>query len=385
MITGALFALLVAPLQAESPRLRTILSNGTTLLVETMPGAKGVSVQLFAGVRGVRETEATHGHRHLLEHLLLKGKGGNLGYRLESDGIYLLGRTFRDAMQVELVGPASKVDLMLAALDEVLSPAPISAEQIAKELQIMRHEFAQQGDASLLSHAAWQAGFGSSALHPLGDLAKMGQASPESLANLFSHHFSPGNLVVIVSGPVEKVALTERLRKQFQDREGPEVRFDTPRKGAPGRVETDSCFGEVRGALVKDVKEAGVALAAAYAIAARLDGAYVTYTPSVGEGLVFVGRTDRNNTVGTFIDAMTEGDEAFLMPIGKVLAQRWLASLLTSPSGNGYVRGLLMAQKPGASAEELVKAISSVSWTQFHEAVTKFRKDHAAIAVGVRG
>src|SRR5688500_7954220 len=89
--------LLQVPIQ-QPPRLRTVLPSGAIVLVERMPAATSLSVQLFASARAVPESKQTHGWRHLLEHLVARGPKGDIDARLESQGAFMRARTLRDAM-----------------------------------------------------------------------------------------------------------------------------------------------------------------------------------------------------------------------------------------------------------------------------------------------
>lgn len=349
-----------------------------------MPSAKSMSVQVFAGTRGVPETRATHGWRHLLEHLILKGKDGQLDQRLEAQGIFFTGRTYRDAMQIEFTGTPDKLPHVLGAIEEILtSPLP-KAEDIAKEVSLMREEFVLQTDFSRLSRTAWQAAFEEEGLDPFGDLEALAKATPEALEDLRSRHFAPANLSLVVCGNVDKTKTTEILKRFLDEREGPAVGAPTSRKGGPGRREADDAFGEARCAIVSTLEQAGPALCAAFAIAARLENSGVTYTPAVGGGLVLVSRTDANNTIGMLVDGMTEADEAGLFSIGRLMADRWLTGQLATPGGCAYLRGMLMAQSGSLRPENLLEAIRLTTWPKFREALAKFRKHKAIIAVGVR-
>src|SRR5665213_4422706 len=96
----SLFACILAT-QAQvdqHPRLRTILPNGAAILVERVPGAKDLSVDLFAASRGTEESPISNGLRHLLEHLIAKGPNGDIDRRLETAGAFLSAETSRDTM-----------------------------------------------------------------------------------------------------------------------------------------------------------------------------------------------------------------------------------------------------------------------------------------------
>ena len=56
----------------QPPRLRTVFQNGAVSIVERMPGAKTIAVQLFASSRGTEETPISNGLRHLLEQIRVR-------------------------------------------------------------------------------------------------------------------------------------------------------------------------------------------------------------------------------------------------------------------------------------------------------------------------
>lgn len=372
-----------APVQ-DSPRLRTLLNNGTAILVERMPDARQLNVHLFASARGVEETSGTHGYRHLLEHLMLKGKDNRLDQRLEAKGIFFVGRTLRDVMDIHFTASPTQLPDILAALEEVLAPLKTTPEAIQQELSILRQERTLQDDTMRLSRTAWTAAFQEAGLEPFGNLDTMAKVSPDELVGLQLLHFTPANLVISVSGPVELESTTKLIQTKFEEREGPGVAARHPVVPQAARAEAEDAFGEMRGALSNGLGRTTAAnLCAAYAISARLENTTVLYTPTLGPGMVLVGRTDANNRLGQFIDGLTPGEQAALFPIGKLLADRWLSTLLKTPQGNSYLRGFLIALSPALKPEELLDNIRTVTWTEFSEAIARFRKEKAVIAVGV--
>lgn len=379
-------ALLTTAPPQDSPRLRTLLANGTAILVERFAGAKVLTVQVFAGARGVSETSQTHGHRHLLEHLILRGKNGDLDRRLEQEGIFFTGRTHRDAMQLEFIGRPNQLDTMLAAAKELLDPPTIDDKTVTRELAVMREEFALVPDHQRLSRTAWQASYGESGLDPFGTEASIATATPEGLRLLHNRLFHPGQIVVVVAGDVEIASATEKIRPIVEDREAEADLDPLPvREGKPAREEAPDAFGEARGAIVSGLGETTAAtLCAAYGLAAWIENAYVTYTPSATGGLVIVGRTDANNALGSAIEEFTEGDEALMFTPAKELAKGWLREQLASPTTAASLRGLLMVQAAHLRPETLLDGIDRVGWTEFRRAIAKFKRGQAAIAVGTR-
>lgn len=360
--------------------------NGSVLLVERFPGAKTLSVQVFAGNRGVEEKPSTHGFRHLLEHLVLKGQKGDLDHRLESVGIFFTGRTHRDAMQFEFSGRADQLEPILAAVGELLEAPNLSQEILDRERAIMVEEFALVPDAQRLSRTAWQAAYGEDGLDPFGSESAITGATPDSLRALHSRMFHPGQLVVVVAGDIDLKTTTARVRTLIEDRTTDEI-LPAPsvRHGIRARLEADDAFGEVRAALVSGIGSGTAAtLCAAYALAAWVENAYVTYTPSSTGGLVLIGRTDANNALGSTIDQLAEADEIVLFDMGKTLARSWLSEQLKQPASAASLRGLLMAQAPHLRPETLLEEVLQVGWTDFRRAIGQFRRANAVIAVGTR-
>lgn len=393
MIARCLFVIsltasaLIASAQIEPPRLRTLLPNGSICLVENLPNAKDVSVQLFASSLRFPDTPANHGLKHLLEHLLLKGPNKDLDMKLETQGIFFTGRTLRDAMQIEFTCSPSQIGIAIDSLNTLMSPVQTTEKDIAKEIKIMKQEQALESDSQRLSAAEWTLAYGDRGLDPFGDLAVMAGATPDDLKSFQSQLFAANNLVLVISGPIdveteskEGVAFLAKFTSQNQDESSPRP------DGVPGRVEVPDAYGEARAARVggfKDDKTAW-ALAAGLALATQLGPVFVTYTPSGGNGLIIIGKTDSNAGVGTKVDEMEPGDLAGLLPVGKILAKRWIQRQLENPSSSAALRGLLFCQGPSYQPESMIAAIDQMTWPQFQEAVALFGKDQADIAVGIR-
>jgi hypothetical protein len=377
----------LAQAQEAPQRLRTLFPNGAILLVENISGAATASVQLFASSRRLPDTPENHGYRHLLEHLLLKGPAKDLDLRLESQGMVLLGKTLRDAMQIEVRCEASQIPAAMDALGELLKPIHVSVADIASEVSVMRQEDALQSDALRLSRAEWAEAFGEQGLDPFGETDVMAKATPEALSAYQEELFAANNLVLVISGPFDVETQSKAARGFLKDRSGKASAAEVERaKGIPGRTQIDDAFGEARAARVPGFREpsAAGALAAALAVASQLENAFVIYTPSAGTGLIIVGRSDENSGVGLKIDSLEEGDIAALFPLGKLLAHRWLVRQLESPSSSASIRGLLLCQGPSYKPEQMLENIDALKWPEFIQGFHMFSKDNADIAVGVR-
>lgn len=385
-MTAALLGLVLATTQVSAPRLRTVLPNGSVVLVENMPEAKGLSVQLFASARGVEEAPTRHGWRHLLEHLTLKGRNPKepLDNRIESQGLFVQGNTYRDAMQFEVTARTGQLEEAMKVLREITQPLEVTPEEIAAEVNVMREEFALHEDSIELGSAAWVEAYGEGGLDAGGNLEIIAKATPEELTNLMDKMLTPSNLVLVISGPL-KIEEATAIGKAFLiGRRGDPV-AGTPR-GEPkaGRVAVDGAFGEGRAVPVTGLRDSGTiaTLIGAFGIAARIPGAFVTYTPNGTRGLVAFGQTESTGGVGMMIDEFQDSDLAQVFAVGRNMMRRWLTQYLSTPSGNGYIRGLLLLDDKEAKAEDVAAAMEKLTFAEFKAEFARFGKDRAVSFVG---
>ncbi|HTQ11634.1 MAG TPA: insulinase family protein [Fimbriimonadaceae bacterium] len=369
--------------QDQPPRLRTVLDNGAIVLVEPMPQERVVSVQLFASARYVPETEATHGFRHLIEHLLAVGDGG-LDKRLETQACFLRASTLRDAMQIELTVGPTQLQLALDTLAGFLHRPTFTQAQIDKELRVMRDELAMRDDSLLLASAAWDAAYGDRGLDPLGTFDSMYRATPEKLEETYDRQFAPEGLVIAIAGPVDMdkaTAMASRIlvplsKSHFSVAQGDRV-------GKPGRSQADA-FGECRGAIVPgfDTPQTAAALSAALAIGSELPGCFVIYTPTTQNGLVLVGRTDSTSGLGFYVDGLANGNSLYRR--GQSLAREWVQRQLRTASADADIRGLLLCQGAANRPELMIDQINAMSKEEFNAGIEAFKSGKTVIAVGTR-
>lgn len=370
--------------QVDPPRLRTLLPNGSAILVEPMPKEKVVSVQLWASARGVEERPETHGIRHLLEHVLALGRNRDLDQRLETVGGFLRARTFRDATQIEVQVPQGQMSLGLSAVKELLAPLQLTQDEVSRETQVIEQELALLDDADRLNAAGWDRAYGDFALDPFGDLEVLKAATPADVEAIRRKQFAAPKLVVVVTGPVSLDGTTRLVRDILGSLPKAEAAEPKHRStGLPSQVQADA-FGETRAAMVPEFssKQAMAALAAALAIGSKLDDCYVTYTPSVEPGLVLLGRTEAKEGLGAFIDALDEATAGALFNRGKTLAMGWVQRQMSSASGVGYLRGLLLAQGAGNRPEMMQETIQSLTLKDFLGGVAALKRGKAISVVG---
>lgn len=357
------------PPQVEAPqRLRTLLPNGAAMIVERVPNSPYLSTQLILGAEGARETPATHGLRHLLEHLCARGDG-TLDRRLESQGAFLSARTYRDATVYEVRSANGDLALALDALSEVMRFPEVDAKGLQREAEIMEHEARLQEAETDEAAALWRSALPTTGLDPYGDPDVLRRATPEALRTLYRAQLRGANLVISIAGDIDVLETTRRARAVFEVL--PEGAPPAPEPQETARPATTPTGG--RGVPVPGFREpfTAWALAAGLALAGEHDLGYLVYTPSARPGLVVIGT--RAASVDWSQERARRGD-AELFRRGRILVRRWLARHLSTASASALIRGLLLVQSPSLRPEMLEEHIATMQFAEFQRALDAFTK-----------
>lgn len=354
------------------------------MFVDRMPDEPVISVQLWASAKSVPETPDTHGLRHLLEHILVKGQTKDLDRRLETEGCFLTAQTFRDAMQIEVnVGP-QQLDLAIKTLNELLKPVVTTQAEIDREVGVLTQEFAIYDDGSRLSAAAWDQAFGKDGLDPFGDLQVLKKATPEALKSIQRKQFYPEHLALVIAGPVDVKKATEAGVELIGMKQGANSPPQVPqRSGKPGRIEANA-LGEGRAALVGAFDSPGTvaALAAGLAVASEVEDSFVTYTPSVANAVITAGQVQGTSGMGRRFDGIAESDMPHLFAVGRYLAKTWYQRQMSSPRSVAAFRGQLLCQGAGYRPEQMESAIKSMTFEAFQQGLASFSRAKAVTVVG---
>jgi len=180
------------------------LPNGMTLLCWHQPHLHGVEFGLYFKGGPVYETEDSQGVSHLLEHLCFRGLGGlnhdELQRVLNRFGAELNGMTAAEAIVFHMTVLPRFFDSALELFCRFFARTPWTAEQIAKEKQVVLRQIEQEDeDFEDAVDRAWRE-------TPGGVFPRMGTA--ESIANMdeftiFNWQqliFQPQNACMVITG-----------------------------------------------------------------------------------------------------------------------------------------------------------------------------------------
>ncbi|MCE9557674.1 MAG: insulinase family protein [Armatimonadetes bacterium] len=373
MILGCLVALFgfSSIAVADSTRLREVLPTGATVFAESLPGTKLVSLQIIGSARGAQDTKATHGYRHLLEHLMARGFKEDSDKKLEVEGLYLRATTFRDTMQFRVDCYPSQAPIVIAVFQDMLAGLRATPERILKESQIIREEIALISESRKQNREVWTQAYGDARLDPLGDPDLIATATPKSLADLQRTHFCGANLVVTVTGNVkvdEGILLAKRIAASAPTYPAAELNwmeFSTPKAARVSSGEMTTIGIPVGG--FQEPKTVARA-AAAFALAGLAQG-NVSFMPTLKHGLVSVTMLQNEQTRAAFSNS-----PAAALEVGRLQLRRWMQKQISEPGRDGALRGSLLSFAPFYRPEGFLDGVQELKLAQFTEAWEEFRK-----------
>lgn len=367
----------------DAPRRRTLLDNGVSVHVERTVGQR-LSVQLIASFRGEPEPEGQRGWRHLLEHLILRGSDGKLDERLERQGMFITGRTFRDALQIEVFGQTGELKEAIAAVIEATKVADISQEDIAKEVRVIGQESALRSDAQNLTSAAWDFAYGAAGRDPLGDQRDLDLATPEKMRELAARTFRSAHVAISIAGDVDLSAATREAQSATAAWKVTKLQPIQSRGTANlGRVESRKARGEAIAVEVSSAWSPDFApnLVLAFAVTLGVEGAFVSYTPSHQRSLLTAGQAA---TISGLVQAADELDEEALaerFALAKNLAIGWIVQQTETPASLAWTRGLTLALSANLRWDQVAENVRNVGWTKARNALANWRMPEQRVTV----
>jgi predicted Zn-dependent peptidase len=197
--------------------MRTVLPTGLRVISESVPGARSVTLGIWAGVGSRDETPASAGAAHFLEHLLFKGTPSRSALEISAsmDAVGGEMNAFTSKEFTCFYAKSLPKDLPIAAqmlLDITTAPL-LRTEDIDSERTVILEEIGMhEDDSSDRAHEALQSGVldGSKLAKPiLGTRDSIASMSPRVIRGFFKKHYKPQNLVIAAAGDVDHKELVQ--------------------------------------------------------------------------------------------------------------------------------------------------------------------------------
>jgi len=349
--------------QSDITRLRTILPNQLTVLVETMP-SQTVSAQVWIAGVSPRETRLTHGYRHLLEHILARADGGKWDRLIEATGGVMDAETARDGMVFRVSLPLEHLPLALDCLAAVVKQRTVSPAAVAREARAIYHEAALRPASAQKIIDVWQRQYGDAALDPFGNPDLLANAVPKELEQMWAKQLNTRRMSVTVVGPVDLDATTAQIQRRFSFLEAAPVPPEPVQPFSLGAGKQPGSWWMTVGSVAEPRTAAGIA--AGLALASQLSDSYISYVPLAGPSMILVGGEEPSIKVDDL-------DADSLYDLGQQLALGWIKRQLSDPAATAAFRGRLLAQGASLRPEKLQDNIQAMQPSQFRAAFNRLK------------
>lgn len=214
---------MIAPLLKE-PIVRYVLPNGLTVLLKQTNAASICSVQAWVKTGSVHEGELLGaGVSHFVEHMLFKGterrEGRAISQEVQADGGYINAYTTFDRTVYYIDIPSENVDTAIDVLHDCVFNSTMPEDEVEKEREVIMREIAMGDDDpdSQLSQALFETVFRE---HPfrypiIGYKDVFTTVSREQLWRYYKTRYVPNNVVLVIAGDFDEVALRKSIENTF--------------------------------------------------------------------------------------------------------------------------------------------------------------------------
>ncbi|WP_309601494.1 pitrilysin family protein [Sphingomonas sp.] len=205
----------------------TRLSNGLTVAIDPMPGARSASIGLYAAVGSRSEAAGKGGLAHLLEHMVFKGAGGRdargIAEAIEDVGGSLNAWTARDQTVFHARTLPNDVGLALELIADLVRAPKLDADELEREKQVILSELGECLDApdDLIHDHLFEAALGDQPLaRPvLGREKSILALTRDDCLDWLATEYRPSRLVIAAAGAVDPDAILSLAGRLFGDLE----------------------------------------------------------------------------------------------------------------------------------------------------------------------
>ncbi len=202
------------------------LSNGLEIIVHEDHSAPVASVQAWVRTGSIHEGRwLGAGISHLLEHMFFKGTPSrgpqDFARTVQDHGGYINAYTSFDRTVYWVDIPARGVSPTLELLADALMNSSLPADELVKEQEVIRREFAMGFDDpdSTAGKQLFATAFAEHPMkHPvIGHLDVFNTITRDDLAAYYRERYAPNNIFFVIVGAVEAGAVREQLAGHFEN------------------------------------------------------------------------------------------------------------------------------------------------------------------------
>jgi predicted Zn-dependent peptidase len=215
------------------------LASGLTLISETMPEVRSVTIGVWVRRGSRHETEKASGISHFIEHMVFKGtkhrSAERIAAEVDSIGGFMDAFTAKEYASFHLKVLDEHLPLAVEILGDIVQNPLFDPEEMAREKRVIFEEMSMVEDtpddlvSELFAESFWPR-------HPLGrpilgTRASVGRFKRGDLAAHFRRVYHPGNILIAAAGHLEHATLEELVTRHFG---GLQARTDGGKDGRLG-------------------------------------------------------------------------------------------------------------------------------------------------------
>ena len=202
---------------------KTVLDNGLTVITETMPAVRSVSVGLWLRTGSRLESEAENGITHFLEHMVFKGTRNRTAEEIarsaDSIGGHLDAFTAKECTSFSIKVLDEHLPRAFEVLADLVKNPLLRDEHVVKESQVIQEEIKMVEDTpddlvhEIFTQSYWRN-------HPLGRPILGTRQTVRSfnrrlLFRYFRRHYTPRNMLVTAAGHLEHERVLGLVREEL--------------------------------------------------------------------------------------------------------------------------------------------------------------------------
>ncbi|MEO6184594.1 MAG: pitrilysin family protein [Verrucomicrobiota bacterium] len=202
----------------------TTLGNGLTIIVREDHSAPVVSAQAWCKTGSIHEGKwLGAGLSHVLEHMLFKGTttrgAGRIDQEVQDVGGYMNAYTSFDRTVYWINAPNTGATVALDVLCDIMQNATLPAEELAKELDVIRREMDMNQDDPdrRASRRLFETAFTQSPYRftIIGYPDIFNELKPDDILAYYREHYTPNNMFMIVVGDVKRDDVIAQITTAF--------------------------------------------------------------------------------------------------------------------------------------------------------------------------
>ena len=204
---------------------KDVLPNGLTILTESMPAVRSVSIGIWLRTGSREERLEENGVSHFIEHMLFKGTKNRSAEQIaratDSIGGHLDAFTAKETTSFSIKALDEHLPRAFAILADLVKNPLFDTKHITNESRVIQEEIKMVEDTpddlvhEIFTQAYWR---GHALGRPiLGTRHTVGSFDRRRLTSYFRRHYTPNNMLIAAAGHVQHARIVDLVAKEFGD------------------------------------------------------------------------------------------------------------------------------------------------------------------------